>query len=121
MGTSRSITLVDVTPPTIGGPAAMPPLLEYCSISAGVAVGFLFCGCSARMFLSDITGHLSDCVDAVGGDLTAGFLLFAASDMMSPHSFSVSVPDKVRDLQRPHRLVDNTDRLPLLSHHLVCC
>ena len=121
MGTDRRITLTDVTPRSTGAADA----LDYCFVSDGVPVGYLRCAgvlcrhhCrGAWQFTPDITRHLNDCVDVVSGDVAAGFLLLAASDVLRPHWFTLSVPERVRDRQRPYSLVANTDRLPLLTHH----
>ena len=125
MGTARRITLTDITPRINRTPAARTAVLDYCFLSDSVPVGYLRCAASRRfhrsgvsLFLSDATRHVNDCVGVVSGDVSAGFHLFAASDVLQPHRFTLSVPDRVRDRQRPNRLVANTDRLPLLTHRL---
>ena len=125
MGTDRRITLTGITPRTNLAAAVRRSVLDYCFLLDGVPVGYLRCEGSRNspqrrggfLFTPDVTRLLNDCVDIVGGDLTAGFLLRAASDVLRPHWFTLSVPARVRDRQRPYSLVANTDRLPLLTHH----
>ena len=120
MGTARRITLTDITSRPDGG------VMSYCFWSDGVPVGFLRWPVSLNLphrrgtvlSLPDVAGHLNDCVDTVRGDVVAGFHLFVASDMLQPHGFTLSVPDLVHSLQRPHALVANTPGLPLLMHCL---
>ena len=123
MGTACSITLVNVTPCDITAAAEQ----HFCFLSDGVPVGYLFWPMSLNrphlrdvdVALPDIARLLSDCVVVVGGDVVAGFHLFVASDMLQPHRFTLTVPAMVRDHRSPRRLVDNTNRLPMLTQQYL--